>query len=156
MPFSRLEEIAKFHNHPFPSSCGFQYFEKQLPIREIYPVAVLSDIKVNYKKRKKGVGRSAIRAFKVIAEEYGSRLGLLRIGTNGADQDYESGVYWRRQFYESESWKCFETPPIKGLTLVWMYQLLLPLQSTTDQSLRSCLVDYVEKKPESHTVVPIS
>ena len=156
MTFSGLEKTAKFQNHPSPSSCGFQYFEKQLPIREIYPVAVLKDIEIKYKKQKRGIGRKAIQAFKVIAEEYGSRLGLLRIGTTGVDQDYESGVCWRRRFYESESWKCFETSPIKGLILIWMYQILLPLQSTTDQSSRSCLVDYVEKKPDSHIAVPIS
>jgi hypothetical protein len=46
MSFSRLEENAKYQNHPFPPSCGFQYFEKQLPIREIYPVAVLKDIEI--------------------------------------------------------------------------------------------------------------
>jgi hypothetical protein len=156
MGFSKLEESAKFTNHPSPSSCGFQHFQKQLPIREIYPVAVLIDIEVKYKKRKKGLGRKAIQAFKIIAEEHGSQLGLLRIGTTGGDQDYESGVCWRRQFYESESWRCFETPPIKGLTLVWMYQILQPFHSTTDQRLRSCLVDYIEEKPESCIAVPIS
>jgi hypothetical protein len=155
MAFSKLEETANFTNHPFPSSCGFQYFEKQLPIREIYPVAVLKDIEIKYKKQKKGVGRKAIQDFKVIGEKYGSRLGLLRIGTTMGDQDYESGVCWRRRFYESESWKCFETPPIKGLVLIWMYQLLSPLQSTKNQNSRRCLVDYVEKKPESHIAVPI-
>jgi hypothetical protein len=55
MTFSGLEKTAKFQNHPSPSSCGFQYFEKQLPIREIYPVAVLKDIEIKYKKQKRGI-----------------------------------------------------------------------------------------------------
>jgi hypothetical protein len=156
MGFSKLEESAKFTNRPSPSSCGFQYFEKQLPIHEIYPVAVMIDIEVKYKKRKTALGRKAIQDFKTIAEGYGSRLGLLRIGTTMGDQDYESGIYWRRRFYESESWKCFETPPIRGLVLGWMYQLLMPRQSTRDQSLRNCLVDYVEKESEFPIEAPIS
>lgn len=128
MCFNSLEKNASYLNLPSPSSFGFQYFKNQLPVTEIYPVAVLNNLEINYKNRKTGLGRKAVRAFRVIAEEYKARLGLLRIGTTGTgDEDYEGALKWRIRFYESEGWRCFKTPPIRGLVLVWMYHLLPPL-----------------------------
>ena len=141
MNFHALEWIAASRNLPSPSSFGFQYFKKQLPLTEIYPVAVLDDIEIDPGKREKGIGRRAIRAFRAVAEEYKSRLGLLRIGTGGTyDVDYASGLDWRRRLYAREGWKCFETPPLGELSLVWMYHLLPPL-SPAERVLRNCLVE---------------
>jgi hypothetical protein len=160
MCFSGLESTAGFNNHPDPSSCGFEYFKKQLPISDIYPVAVLQWLDIKHRKRRRGFGLKAIRAFRVIAEQYNARLGLLRIGTgygDDADCDYETALEWRRRFYESASWKSFQTPPIKGLTLVWMYHLL-PSLKPEERVLQNFLV---EKKPEDNfyglpSPIPIS
>jgi hypothetical protein len=149
MCFSRLEETASFQNYPAPSFCGFEYFKKQLPISDIYPAAVLRWLDTKHRKQRRGIGRKALRAFRVIAEQHKARLGLLRIGTGVGDDDdcdYEAALEWRKRFYESESWKSFQTPPIKGLVLVWMYHLLPPIQPA-ERALRGCLVEKPPKDP---------
>jgi hypothetical protein len=83
---------------------GIQFFEKQLPANNIYPIAVLDWVETNSKKQNQGIGFNAIRAFRVMAEEHGARLGLLRVGTGGPDDDLESALRWRQRFYERDSW----------------------------------------------------
>lgn len=146
MNFKALEEAAAFQNLPSPSSFGFQHFRKQLPVTKIYPVAILEDLEIDHRQRRRGIGRMAVRAFRAVAEEHGSLLGLLQIGTVGTgDVDYESALEWRKRFYESEGWRCFEAPPIRGLVLVWMYHLLPPL-TPTERALQSCLVEETSRE----------
>jgi hypothetical protein len=83
-----------------------------------------------------------MRAFRAVVDSYAPRLAMLRIGTQG--DDYEYGISWRRQFYESEGWVTFKSPPIQGLVIVWMYHLLEPL-SVTDRALRNCLIEKEQK-----------
>lgn len=119
---------------------GIQFFEKQLPAINIYPIAVLDWVETNSKKQNQGIGFNAIRAFRVIAEEHGARLGLLRVGTGGPDDDLESALRWRQRFYERDSWIRLENPPVSGLVVFWMYNLLPPIQPE-ERALRSRLVE---------------
>ena len=114
------------------------HFEKQLPIPDIYPVAVFDDVEVLPSHQRKGFGRDAIRAFFALAQSHGAKLGLLRIGTQG--DDYCKGLLWRRRFYASEGWLSFRRPPRPGLVLHWMYHLL---QGTNPPSrdFRSMLIE---------------
>src|SRR5258706_16296940 len=50
MRFSSLEKDAAFQNLPSPSSFGFQYFRDQLPVTEIFPIAVLEYVETDFKK----------------------------------------------------------------------------------------------------------
>lgn len=124
---------------------GFQFFEKQLPTRDIYPIAVLEWLETKLKKQKRGIGRNALRTFRVKAQEHGARLGWLRVGTGGAEDDLETALQWRQKFYESDFWVRFENPPVDGLVIFWMYHLLPPIQPA-EQALRNCLV---EKPPKN-------
>jgi len=139
MPFRRLEGFAASEHLPSPASFGFQYFKGQLPVTEIYPIAVLEDVLTDPAKRRRGIGRRAVRGFRAVADEYGCRLGLLRIGTE-LDGELQTEQEWRRRFYESEGWRAFQSPPIKGLFVIWMYHLLPPL-SQAERELRNCLTE---------------
>jgi hypothetical protein len=144
--YTALSQIFRFY---WPG--GFQFFEKQLPTTDIYPIAVLEWLETNLEKQKRGIGLNAIRAFRVIAKEHGARLGLLRVGTGGPGDsddgdDLESSLRWRQIFYERDSWIRLENPPVNGLVVFWMYNLLPPIQSA-ERALRSRLV---EKPPKEH------
>jgi hypothetical protein len=127
---------------------GFQFFERQLPSSDIYPVAVLEWLAINFRKQRRGIGLNAIRAFRVIAEEQGARLGWLRVGTGILEdgEDLDSALQSRKRLYERDSWIRFENPPIEGLVIFWMYHLLPPLQPA-EQALRSYLVEKPAKDP---------
>ena len=127
MPFSRLEEAARFSKLTDPASFGFNFFEKQLPRRDIYPVAALLDLEIDYKKRRRGYGATALCAFRAVAADHKARLGLLRIGTTIGAEEYEAAMLWRKDFYSKHGWVAFNTPPVPRLILVWMYHLLPPL-----------------------------
>jgi hypothetical protein len=122
---------------------GLQFFQKQLPTSNIYPIAVLDWVETKFKKQNRGIGLNAIRAFRMIAEEHKARLGLLRVGTGGAvdeDDDLESALKWRQRFYERDSWIRLENPPVIGLVVFWMYNLLPPIQPT-ERVLRTRLAE---------------
>lgn len=122
---------------------GFQFFEKQLPIINIYPIAVLAWVEIKFRKQKRGLGLNAIRAFRMIAEEHEARLGLLRVGTGGPvddSDDLESALAWRQKFYERDLWIRLKNPPVNGLVVFWMYNLLPPIQPE-ERALRSRLVE---------------
>jgi len=140
MPFSKLEGYASFSKLPDPASFGFKFFEKQLPTGEIYPIAALLDLEIDYDKRRRGFGSLALRAFRAVAADRNARLGLLRIGTSGGDEEYETAVLWRKRFYSTDGWTAFDTPPLPGLTLVWMYHLLPPL-SVEELMVRNRLIE---------------
>jgi hypothetical protein len=127
---------------------GFQFFEKQLPSSDIYPVAVLEWLEINFKKRRRGIGLNAIRAFRVIAEKRGARLGWPRVGTGVLEdgEELDSALQLRKRLYERDSWIRFENPPIEGLVVFWMYHLL-PLLQPAERALRSCLVEKPPKDP---------
>jgi hypothetical protein len=121
---------------------GFQFFERQIPTKNIYPIAVLDWLEIDPRKRRQKIGLLALKAFRVIAEEQGARIGMLRVGTGGADEDddLESALKWRRRFYECDSWVRLENPPSDGAAIFWMYNLLPPIQ-TDERKLRSRLVE---------------
>jgi GNAT superfamily N-acetyltransferase len=148
MPFSNLEGWAAFQGHSSPASCGFSFFQRQFPITDIYPVAILEDIEIQRNKRRMGIGRRSIVAFRAIAQEYKCRLGLLRIGTQG--DEIETGLEWRKRFYERDGWVRLEAPPIRELLPTWMYHLLPPLFSA-ELEMRKCLID---KPPDIHAMDP--
>jgi hypothetical protein len=136
--FRGLENWATFQGLPSPATCGFQHFKQQLPIGEIYPVAVLWNMEILLAKRRQGLGSKAIRAFRAIAEDYKPRVGWLRIGIQ--EGEGQESVAWRQKFYETDSWVAFKNPPIDGLIAVWMYHLL-PAVSPEDKALRAMLVE---------------
>jgi hypothetical protein len=150
MPFGRLEESAEYYELADPHSFGFQYFEKQLPTTDIYPIAALLDLEIDYKKQKRGYGGMALGGFHAVAADHGARLGLLRIGTSAGESDYEVAMTWRKNFYIKHGWTAFNTPPIPGLILVWMYHLL-PAPTETERLAR-CQLE--EKKPEQSEFPP--
>src|SRR5665647_681748 len=104
---SGLLEMAICHDHSSFTKVmnfdwapdGFQFFEGQLPSSKIYPVAVLEWLAINFKKRRRGIGFNAIRAFRAIAEEQGARLGWLRVGTGVLEdgEELESALQLRRR-----------------------------------------------------------
>jgi len=71
----------------------------------------------------------ALRGFRAVAADHNARLGLLRIGTFGGEE-YETGMCWRKDFYSKYGWVAFNTPPVPGLILVWMYH---PFPSLSDE-----------------------
>jgi hypothetical protein len=103
-----------------------QHFLRQLPTKDVYPVAFLEDLNVHPNLRKMGIAHQAMRAWRVLISEYHARLGWLRIGTS-VGEDYYAGMQWRKKFYESEGWVSFQSPP-PPIILVWMYHLLPPLR----------------------------
>jgi hypothetical protein len=139
--FSRLEQSAQWLEHPCPAKCGFVHFKQQLPIAEIYPVAVLNDIEIDRPKQGRGLGTEALRSFRVLVQHYGARLGWLMIGAQG--DEIEEGTRWRIHFYEKDSWVCFKSPDIVdivGISRVWMYHLLPPLLPA-EPATRMCLIE---------------
>jgi hypothetical protein len=147
---------------------GFQFFERQIPTKNIYPIAVLDWLEIDHKKRRQGIGLVALKGFRVIAEEQGARLGMLRVGTGGAaedeDLDLEGALRWRQTFYECDSWIRLENPPSDGLKIFWMYNLLPPIRAE-ERKLRSRLVEKPPKEdllgfsqpiPVSEMVLPAS
>jgi len=137
--FRGLVSWAKFEGMPSPADFGFGHFRKQIPIDKIYPMAVLSDFRILHGKRRQGIGRKAIRAFRVVAEQHAARLGLLRVGTQ--IDEIKSGIAWRQKFYESDGWVAFKSPPIDGLIVVWMYHLLARVSMRDKAALITTLVE---------------
>jgi len=151
MSFSRLEQAARWSKLTDPASFGFNFFEKQLARRDIYPVAALLDLEIDYKKRRRGYGATALRAFMAVAADQNARLGLLRIGTGGCEDDeYETAMLWRKAFYSKHGWVPFSSPPVPGLVLVWMYHLVPPLTAQE----RMLFKWLIEKKPEEDEFAP--
>jgi hypothetical protein len=146
--FTRLDKAAKFSGLP-ASFNTFRHFQQQLPISEIYPVAVLNDLEIFRSKRQRGLGKKTLRAFRALIEECHPSLGLLMIGTQG--DEIEEGTLWRVHFYEGDSWTRLESPPIPGLIRVWMYNLL-PSLLPDDRVLRDRLV---KKAPNNRLPEPI-
>ena len=136
--FRGLVNFATFEGMPSPADFGFRHFRKQIPIEEIYPVAVLTDFEIHLEKRRRGIGRKAIRAFRVVAEQFAARLGWLRVGTQV--DEIKSGLAWRQSFYESDGWVAFNSPPIDPLIVVWMYHLLASV-SPQDRALTAMLAE---------------
>jgi hypothetical protein len=142
--YAALSKVKRFDWMPG----GFRFFEKQLPTSDVYPIAVLEWMETDFKKQKRGIGSDALRAFRIIAQEHGARLGLLRVGTGGPaeNNDIESALLWRQKFYERDSWIRFENPPCEGLVVFWMYNLLRPIQSA-ERPLQNRLVEKPPKDP---------
>jgi hypothetical protein len=152
LPFSRLVGDARYHRLADPLSLGFTYFEKQLPSFHIYPVAVLLDLEIRHEKRRRGYGTMALAAFAAVAVYQGARLAMLRIGTTGTDDDnYKDALLWRKDFYSKSGWVAFDSPPLPGLVLVWMYRLL-PALPARELALRDRLV---KAKPENDGSGPV-
>jgi hypothetical protein len=103
--------------------CELDFFQKQIPDFR-FPIAVLSDITINFDLRQQGYGRQALRAFRSWASSQGAYIGFLRIGTQG--DDYCKGLLWRRRLYKSEGWLSLRRPQLSGLVLHWMYCRLGP------------------------------
>jgi hypothetical protein len=93
-------------NQRFNHWGGFNCFLRQLPITDVYPFAELCDLEVHYDKQRQGHGRRALSAFNALAQSRGAKWGFLRIATQG--EDYETGVRWRHDFYQSEGWEDFQ------------------------------------------------
>lgn len=141
--FRGLVNWATFEGMPSPADFGFGHFRKQVPIEEIYPVAVLTDFEICLEKRRRGIGRKAIRAFRTVAEQHTCRLGWLRIGTQA--DEVKPGIAWRQRFYEREGWVAFKGPPIPALIVVWMYHLLGPMSAKDKAALSTTLVEQGKK-----------
>ena len=142
MRFSTSIEAAEWQGLSNPTSFGFVHFEEQLPPGDIYPVAVLEDLKIDRSQRRHGYGTLAIQAFRALAAENGARLGLLRIGC----YDYENEMPKLKNFYAMDGWRPFVSPNIDGLILVWMFHLLPPI-TDLERAARKRLLEAPEEKP---------
>jgi GNAT superfamily N-acetyltransferase len=88
-----LDECIRFSNIPG----GFAQYRAQIPLAEIWPMAVLNDIEVYPAYRKRRLARNILEQFLIEARQYGARTAFLRVGWSGNDPDAERA--WRVDWY---------------------------------------------------------
>jgi GNAT superfamily N-acetyltransferase len=134
--FSLQELTQNFVIHLFEG--GLEYYEKEFPYSDFWPVFAFNDIELRAEHRRKGHGT---RAFNEIADHYqemGARLGLLRIGTQG--DDFDAGMAWRTKMYSSLGWVVLHHHPDERATIPLMYLPMKARQMTSNESTRFIVV----------------
>jgi len=102
-------------------SGGFGPYAAQIPISEIWPIAVLLDLEIYQVFRRSGFGRVALHQFLGYAQAKQAKIAFLRVGWYGDDPDAERA--WRIAWYSREGFRELANPSPKIL-IPFMYRLL--------------------------------
>ena len=99
---------------------GFGFYRSQMAAPDIWPMAVLVDVEVPHRLHGQGLGTTAVREFLDVARTKGARLAFLRVGWSGDLSERNKTVSW----YERRGWHLLQIPPVQGLVVPFMYQVL--------------------------------